>query len=112
MSGASYRRGSQVIREQIDRELKRPKTAIERAFAAGLEQGRSEADTEIAALRKRIDGYRLCMEKLRVYRTAESRRVQAILERLREYREDFRGKGASGQAMAAIIAYKRATEAA
>jgi chromosome segregation ATPase len=112
MSGASYRRGSQAISAQIDRDLKHPKTAIERAFADGLSQGRHEADAEIAALQERIKQHRAHIKKLRVYLRAEKERVPRILERLQDFRESFRGTGASGKYWAALIAYKRALEAA
>ena len=112
MSAASYRRGSQIIREQIDREMKRPRSATERAYAAGLDHGRREAEAEIATLLAKIEKHRAHAERLRIYLAAERQRIPAVLERLRAFRDSFRGTGVSGQHWAAIVAYKRALEAA
>ena len=104
MGAAAYARGSKIIREQIDSEPKSRRPATEKAFEAGLEQGRREADGEIVRLRSEVARGRSAFGRMQGYLTCERRRRGAILAALQTFRKSFRGKGASPEAWTAIIA--------
>lgn len=108
MGIAAYNRGSKAIRDQINHDSQRPKSSPEKAYAAGIEQGRHEAGLEVVSLKREVKRGHAAFRRMQVYLTAERKRHIACIERLESFRESFRGKGVSGAAWAAIIALERA----
>ncbi len=108
MGIAAYNRGNKAIRDQIDQDLQRQKSPTEKAYAAGIEQGRHEVELKIAGLEREVGRGHAAFRRMQIYLTVERKRYIACIERLKLFRESFRGKGASGAAWAAIVALDRA----